>query len=293
MGNSYSLWRRGPKRSFYQESMGSTEKRVYICLFFYVAMSITNAFTRVHHHNGITTYAPLHRTSAQNHLLIESQDPEVVHKQLNFVAPTSSLMLSSVLFFGQNEVIKPTVDGALSILKSCANAKTVERLVFVSSGGTVAMQERKLVQYDETSWSDVDFIRAKKMTGWMYFASKTLAEKAAWGAAQENDIDFISVIPTLVVGPFIIPSMPPSLITALSLITRNEGHYSIIKQCQYVHLDDLCNALVFLYENPEAHGRYICSSHDATIFDLAEMLRQKYPGYDIPIQYTINFVFNL
>ncbi|KAK6258309.1 hypothetical protein SCA6_012783 [Theobroma cacao] len=167
----------------------------------------------------------------------------------------------------ENEVIKPTVDGALSILKSCANAKTVERLVFVSSGGTVAMQERKLVQYDETCWSDVDFIRAKKMTGWMYFASKTLAEKAAWGAAQENDIDFISVIPTLVVGPFIIPSMPPSLITALSLITRNEGHYSIIKQCQYVHLDDLCNALVFLFRGVEEHLEVISFS-SKTLTDL-------------------------
>lgn len=53
----------------------------------------------------------------------------------------------------------------------------------------------------------------------MYFVSKTLAEKAAWEAAKENNIEFISIIPTLVVGPFIMPSMPPSLITALSPIT--------------------------------------------------------------------------
>ncbi|KAK6288079.1 hypothetical protein POUND7_014258 [Theobroma cacao] len=206
---------------------------------------------------------------------------------VNFVAPTSSLMLSSVLFFGQNEVIKPTVDGALSILKSCANAKTVERLVFVSSGGTVAMQERKLVQYDETCWSDVDFIRAKKMTGWMYFASKTLAEKAAWGAAQENDIDFISVKPTLVVGPFIIPSMPPSLITALSLITRNEGHYSIIKQCQYVHLDDLCNALVFLFRGVEEHLEVISFS-SKTLTDLGFQFKYGFENmYTVAIETCI------
>lgn len=53
----------------------------------------------------------------------------------------------------------------------------------------------------------------------MYFVSKKLAEKAAWEAAKENNIDFISVIPTLVVGPFIMQTFPPSLITALSLIT--------------------------------------------------------------------------
>jgi len=49
--------------------------------------------------------------------------------------------------------------------------------------------------------------------------SKTLAEQAAWKFAKENNLDFISIIPTLVVGPFIMQSMPPSLLTALSLIT--------------------------------------------------------------------------
>lgn len=58
----------------------------------------------------------------------------------------------------------------------------------------------------------------------MYFVSKTLAEKAAWEFAKENGIHFISIIPTLVVGPFITTTMPPSMITALSLITGTCNH---------------------------------------------------------------------
>lgn len=53
----------------------------------------------------------------------------------------------------------------------------------------------------------------------MYFVSKLLAEKQAWETSKQNNIDFISIIPTLVVGPFIMPTFPPSLITALSPIT--------------------------------------------------------------------------
>lgn len=53
----------------------------------------------------------------------------------------------------------------------------------------------------------------------MYFVSKTLAEQEAWKFAQEHNMDFVSIIPPLVVGPFLMDSMPPSLITALSLIT--------------------------------------------------------------------------
>jgi len=185
----------------------------------------------------------------------------------------------------ENEVIKPTINGVLGIIRSCEKAKTVKRLVFTSSAGTVNVQEHQQPQYDETNWSDLDFINQKKMTGWMYFVSKTLAEKAAWEAAKENHIDFISIIPTLVVGPFITPTFPPSLITALSPITGNEAHYSIIRQGQFVHLDDLCQSHIFLYENPQAEGRYICSSHDATINDLATMMRQKWPEYNIPTEF--------
>nr|AEQ04697.1 dihydroflavonol 4-reductase [Lycium barbarum] len=185
----------------------------------------------------------------------------------------------------ENEVIKPTVRGMLSIIESCVKANTVRRLVFTSSAGTLDVQEHQKLFYDETSWSDLDFIYAKKMTGWMYFVSKILAEKAAMEEAKKNNIDFISIIPPLVVGPFITPTFPPSLITALSLITGNEAHYCIIKQGQYVHLDDLCEAHIFLYEHPKAEGRYICSSHHAIIYDVAKMVRQKWPEYYVPTEF--------
>ncbi|OAY63713.1 Dihydroflavonol-4-reductase [Ananas comosus] len=165
----------------------------------------------------------------------------------------------------ENEVIKPTINGLLGILRSCKEAGTVRRVVFTSSAGTVNVEEHQRSEYDENCWSDIDFCRRVKMTGWMYFVSKTLAEKAAWEYAEENGIDLISIIPPLVVGPFLTSCMPPSMITALSLIT-----------------DDLCDAHIFLFEHPDATGRYICSSHDATIYDLAKMLRARYPEYDVP-----------
>nr|AVI16676.1 dihydroflavonol-4-reductase [Ribes rubrum] len=185
----------------------------------------------------------------------------------------------------ENEVIKPTIEGMLSIMKSCAKAKTVRRIVFTSSAGTIDVSEHQKPVYDETCWSDVEFCRAKKMTGWMYFVSKTMAEQAAWDFAKENNIDLVSVIPPLVVGPFLMPTMPPSLITGLSPITRTESHYGIVKQGQFVHLDDLCNAHIYVFENPKAEGRYMCSACDATIIELAKLLNLKYPEYNVPTKF--------
>uniref|UniRef100_A0A7N0V626 Flavanone 4-reductase n=1 Tax=Kalanchoe fedtschenkoi TaxID=63787 RepID=A0A7N0V626_KALFE len=184
----------------------------------------------------------------------------------------------------ENEVIKPTVEGILSIMKACKSAN-VKKVVFTSSAGTVDVAETQKPAYDESCWSDIEFCRRVKMTGWMYFVSKTLAEKTAWEYAKEHKIDFISIIPTLVVGPFLMPSFPPSLITALSPITKNESHYHIIKQGQFVHVDDLCMSHIYLYKHPEAEGRYICSSHNATILQLAKMLNDMYPEYKVPTEF--------
>ncbi|XP_010247640.1 PREDICTED: bifunctional dihydroflavonol 4-reductase/flavanone 4-reductase-like [Nelumbo nucifera] len=185
----------------------------------------------------------------------------------------------------ENEVIKPAINGVLNVMRSCVRAKTIKRIVFTSSVTTVLIREHPLPMYDESHWSDIDFAMRAKMTGWMYFVSKTLAEKAAWEFAEQNNIHLISVIASLVVGPFIIPSMPPSNYAAFALITGAECYYYFLKQCSYVHLDDLCNALIYLLEHPEAKGRYICSSHDSTIIRLAKMLKEKFPEYDIPTKF--------
>jgi bifunctional dihydroflavonol 4-reductase/flavanone 4-reductase len=67
----------------------------------------------------------------------------------------------------QNEVIKPTVEGMMSIMRACKEAGTVRRIVFTSSAGTVNIEERQRPVYDQDNWSDVDFCQRVKMTGWV------------------------------------------------------------------------------------------------------------------------------
>jgi len=52
-----------------------------------------------------------------------------------------------------------------------------------------------------------------------YPASKTLAEKAAWKFAEENNIDLITVIPSLMTGPSLTLDIPSSVHLSMSLIT--------------------------------------------------------------------------
>ncbi|KAF5203836.1 Cinnamoyl-coa reductase protein [Thalictrum thalictroides] len=46
----------------------------------------------------------------------------------------------------------------------------------------------------------------------------------------------------------------------------------------------MAEALLLVYEKPEAEGRYICSSHTITVQDFVEKLKSMYPNYYHPKQ---------
>lgn len=82
----------------------------------------------------------------------------------------------------QNEVIKPAVEGMMGIMKSCKEAGTVKRVVFTSSAGTVCVEEHMKPVYDETCWTDIDFGRKVKMTGWVWHFIIFISRLSKWNS---------------------------------------------------------------------------------------------------------------
>jgi len=61
-----------------------------------------------------------------------------------------------------------------------------------------------------------------------YPVSKVLAEKAAWKFAEENNIDLITVIPTLTIGPSLTQDIPSSVAMGMSLLTGSKQPNSMV-----------------------------------------------------------------
>lgn len=120
---------------------------------------------------------------------------------------------------------KRSVEGTLGILKACLKSKTVERVVYTSSASTVEFSGKGGEMLDESSWSDVDFLKAINHWGRSYMISKTVTEKRALEFAAKHGLDLVTVIPSFVLGPFICHRLPSSVNFSLAMVFGKLLHF--------------------------------------------------------------------
>ncbi|KAK4414689.1 Vestitone reductase [Sesamum alatum] len=182
----------------------------------------------------------------------------------------------------EETITNKSIGAALGILKACVETKTVRRVVYTSSASTVMFNdEAEGAVLDEGSWTDVDYVRNEKHFGASYFISKTLTERAALEFAEKHSLDLVTVIPTWIHGPFISPSCPGSVQSSLAMLIGNEKQIRYCETTPFVHTDDVASAHIFLFEYPEAKGRYICSAVEITVDKLHEFLSTRYPEFKV------------
>ncbi|KAL8130136.1 hypothetical protein V2J09_019291 [Rumex salicifolius] len=195
----------------------------------------------------------------------------------------------------ENDMIKPAIKGVLNVLKASARAKTVKRVVLTSSAAAVSINKLEgtgLVMTEEY-WTDVEFLSTAKPPTWGYPASKAIAEKKAWEFAEENNIDLVTVIPSLMTGRSLTSDVPGSIGIATGLLTGNEFLINALKGMQMLsgsisisHVEDVGRAHIFLAEKESASGRYICCAVNTSVPELAKFLNKRYSQYKVPTDFA-------
>ncbi|ESQ51957.1 hypothetical protein EUTSA_v10017002mg [Eutrema salsugineum] len=136
---------------------------------------------------------------------------------------------------------------------------------------------------DETCWSDQEYCR--KTENW-YCLSKTQAESEAFEFAKRTGIDLVSICPTMVFGPILQQHTVNASTLALVKLLK-EGFESRDNQVRLVvDVRDVAQALLLVYEEAEAEGRYICVAHTVKEQDIVEKLKSLYPNYNYPKRYV-------
>ncbi|CAN6206897.1 unnamed protein product [Urochloa humidicola] len=192
----------------------------------------------------------------------------------------------------RSSVLEPATRGTVNVLRSCVRAGTVRRVIFTSSVSTLtaaaadAEGRRRKGVVDESCLRDLGEVWRDKPVGWIYILSKRMTEEAAFRFARENGIHLVSVILPTVAGPFLTPSVPTSIQLLLSPITGDPKLYSLLASVHsrfgcvpLAHVQDACDAHVFLMESPRAEGRYLCAAGGHPMAQVVKLLASRYPPF--------------
>jgi len=157
---------------------------------------------------------------------------------------------------GYAEIIMPTVDGCLNIMRS-ALRQGVRTMVICSSTSSTNPIPPVPFKNEVEHWSDEgEQCRAKKYTS----AAKTVMEKAAIKFAAENDVRVSIFLPTGLYGPVVLPQHMNGnpQVWLQRMINGGEGRHSKTPNdsASLIHLHDLANLFLAAYENSDASGRY-------------------------------------
>ncbi|KAL7416415.1 putative dihydrokaempferol 4-reductase [Mrakia frigida] len=192
-----------------------------------------------------------------------------------------------------SELIQPAVDGTIGVLKSALkNGKDVKRVVITSSVASIENLDKK----GPYTWTEADWNtfsekeineKGREASGAdKYYASKTLAERAAWSFIEENkpSFDLVTICPPYVFGPVLqdVPSIE-KINTSVGLFvqvidgsTKDSalpgpvGNWVDVREVAVAH----AKALVV----PEAGGeRFIVSAGPFCLQDFADAISSAYP----------------
>ena len=176
-----------------------------------------------------------------------------------------------------NEMIRPAVEGTLSVMRAAVKHK-VKRVVVTSSIAAIETQTPEIMAedpiLDETNWSNLE----TPQTISSYARAKTMAERAAWDfleqiAADEYKPELVTILPGLVLGEYICggTSSSPALIKSIIMnsmpgIPRLAFSAVDMKDVVQAHIKGL-----FLEE--AANQRFIVVKENVWLVNICQMVQ--------------------
>ncbi|KAJ6457403.1 NAD-P-binding protein [Mycena vitilis] len=189
-----------------------------------------------------------------------------------------------------DEVVPPTVKGALEVLRSAAKEPRVRSVVYTSSSAAVYVPEAgKKTVVTEKSWNETAIAEAhsnpKADRYTVYSASKAEAEQAVWQFVERTKphFQFSTVIPDMNWGPILQPGGEASSSTASWLINLIRGvnleTILPIPPQWYINVVDTARLHVAALIDPACNGKRIFAFGATYNWnDVLAVLRKQNPG---------------
>jgi nucleoside-diphosphate-sugar epimerase len=187
---------------------------------------------------------------------------------------------------GRTDVFEPAQAGTRNVIASVNAAPTVERLVFTSTVGAIFGDYIDVLSMTDRTLSEEYFNTTSTLENNPYHYAKTVAEREAWQAAEEQDRwSMVAVNPGLILGPSFTPASDSGSLFLLNELMSGYFFYGAPNfSFTFVDVRYVATAHVSAAETESAAGRYILAQSDMVSFaQMSNIIRDRYPRrYLIP-----------
>jgi nucleoside-diphosphate-sugar epimerase len=215
-------------------------------------------------------------------------------KGCELVIHTASPFFISGIKNPEEELIRPAKEGTRNVLESAKRNPAVQRVVLTSSVVAIFGDNADIGLTPDHVFTEKEWNITSSPEHQPYAYSKTIAEKEAWAIANEQDQwDLIIINPGWVFGPSV--SKRSDSMSIGTMIYFGDGTYKIgVPELWYgiVDVRDVAKAHINAGYTPEASGRHIIVSGEATLLDMANILRKHFgKDYPFPRKQVPKFLF--
>ena len=226
--------------------------------------------------------------------LLDSGSFDEPMRDCELVIHTASPFFITGIKNPEEELIRPAKEGTRNILESAKRNPTVKRVVLTSSVVAIHGDNADIALAPGGIFTEKEWNITSSAQHQPYAYSKTIAEKEAWAISKEQDQwDLLTINPGWILGPSV--SKRKDSMSISTMIQFGDVSYKMgVPELRngIVDVRDVATSHIKAGYTPEASGRHIIVSGEATLLDLANMLRKQFGDeYPFPRRQVPKFLF--
>jgi len=226
--------------------------------------------------------------------LLDSGSFDEAMQGCELVIHTASPFFMTGIKNPQQELIRPAREGTRNVLESAKGNPTVKRVVLTSSVVAIFGDNADIALAPGGMFTEKEWNVTSSPEYQPYPYSKTIAEKEAWAIAREQDQwDLLTINPGWILGPSV--SKRKDSMSINTMIQFGDGTFKTgVPELHngIVDVRDVASAHIKAGYAPQASGRHIVVSGEATLLDIANILRKQFGNdYPFPHRQAPKFLF--
>lgn len=168
------------------------------------------------------------------------------------------------------DVRRPAIDGTINVLEA-ASETGIKKMIYTSSVATVG-SSKSGSRKDEEHWNDD--------ASEFYAKCKTEAERILWKKAEELNLNIVTILPGMIIGPNFYRHTPSTYL--FEKILKEKVPMILPIEFSLVDVRDVAEAHIKAYENENAKGRYIAAGEPIKMSGILKVIEKYNPKLKLP-----------